>query len=291
MHDILKKFSFFLLIISILFLIHIKPASAQLDNNFNEIRKKLVADGFNKSFIDSIYDAPEVLMDLSIVRLFFVIKESKLNYEQFTAPELIRRASQYLETHKKFFNIAENVYGVDPTVIAGIILVETRLGTSLGNYLIVSSLSSIASLISSDVREAIWKQIYHRGDYTREKFDDRAYKKAAWAYGELKAFLIYTLREKKDPLSIYGSYAGAIGICQFLPSNVLTLAVDGNDDGEINLFHHADAIVSVANYLKYHGWKPSIPEKKAFQVIYRYNNSTPYVNTILTISNLLKGDK
>ncbi|MCP4721788.1 MAG: transglycosylase SLT domain-containing protein, partial [Desulfobacteraceae bacterium] len=88
--------------------------------------------------------------------------------------------------------------------------------------------------------------------------------------------------------SIKGSYAGAMGIPQFMPSNALTLAKDGNNDGRVDLFNHADAISSVANYLKHHGWKPGIPRQRQHEVLFRYNHSNYYVDTLLKVSDKLK---
>ena len=80
-----------------------------------------------------------------------------------------------------------------------------------------------------------------------------------------------------------------MGISQFMPSNALTLAQDGNQDGKVDLFNHADAIMSVARYLEHHGWKPGIDREKAYKVILRYNYSRYYANTVLEIAAKLKG--
>jgi len=85
-----------------------------------------------------------------------------------------------------------------------------------------------------------------------------------------------------------GSYAGAIGIAQFMPTNAYKMAQDGNGDGRKNLYEHADAIASVAYYLKYHGWKPGISAKKQHRMILHYNNSDVYANTVLKIAKKLK---
>ena len=94
--------------------------------------------------------------------------------------------------------------------------------------------------------------------------------------------------EGVDPVGINGSYAGAMGIAQFMPSNIITLAQDGNQDGRIDLFTHDDAIASIANYLKHYGWYPGIDGEKAYKVLYRYNHSKYYVDTLLKIAGLLK---
>ena len=99
----------------------------------------------------------------------------------------------------------------------------------------------------------------------------------------------YTEREKIDPSHVRGSYAGALGISQFMPSNILIFAEDGDNDGRIDLFTHADAIASVANYLKRHGWHPGIGKEKAYKVVWSYNHSNYYVDIIFKISDLLKG--
>ena len=124
---------------------------------------------------------------------------------------------------------------------------------------------------------------------TKADFEKWALRKSKWAYDELKAFLKYTIREGIDPVDINGSYAGALGISQFMPSSILDYAQDGNSDGQIDLFSHADAIESVASYLKKNGWHRGIKAKKASKVLYRYNRSQYYVKTVLKISELLKG--
>ena len=80
-----------------------------------------------------------------------------------------------------------------------------------------------------------------------------------------------------------------MGISQFMPSNIIVYAKDGDKDGKVDLFTHADAIASVANYLKCHGWYPGIEGKKAFKVVWSYNHSDYYVKTIFKISDRLKG--
>jgi membrane-bound lytic murein transglycosylase B len=86
---------------------------------------------------------------------------------------------------------------------------------------------------------------------------------------------------------MHGSFAGALGIAQFVPSSVLRFAKDGNRDGQTNLFDHEDAIESISNYLKQHGWRPSLTRNEAFRVILYYNNSKYYAETILKVSERL----
>ena len=124
---------------------------------------------------------------------------------------------------------------------------------------------------------------------SRQNFEKKADSKSDWAYRELKAFLTYTAEQDMDPTIIKGSYAGAMGISQFMPSNIAPYGKDGNADGKIDLFDHADAISSIASYLKHYGWKPGMPRNAAYKVVYHYNHSKYYVNTILDVAEKLKG--
>ena len=147
----------------------------------------------------------------------------------------------------------------------------------------------MAALSDSEIREMFWEQVSDTSDVSREDYDKWVQRKSKWAYGELTAFLKYSDRHKVDPAEIQGSYAGALGISQFMPSNILMYAEDGDNDGRIDLFNHADAISSVANYLKRHGWHPNIEREKAKKVVWTYNHSKYYVNIIFKISDILKG--
>jgi membrane-bound lytic murein transglycosylase B len=80
-----------------------------------------------------------------------------------------------------------------------------------------------------------------------------------------------------------------VGYAQFMPTSILAYAQDGDRDGRIDLLVHADALASIANYLKRHGWQPGISREKQEKAIYAYNPSSYYVNAILKVADLLKG--
>ena len=255
---------------------------------FSALGAALKADGFNSREIDALYQDPDVHFDPRSVSLFFMHSESRLNYAQFASPKSIRRARAYQRTHARALTRTEKKYQVDQAVIVAIILVETRLGEMVGKSRVLNTLSTMAALKNEAARQDIWQQIPTDRRLTRAQFEKKADAKSEWAYTELKALLRYAFAEGIDPVSIRGSYAGAMGICQFMPSNISRLAVDGNGDGHVDLFTHEDAIASVANYLKHHGWKPGLNGQKAHRVIRRYNNSRPYADTILKVASLLR---
>jgi len=284
---------FFLLVVIMLFISTVSPATGAENRSnawqFNSLAGRLIRDGFAAQRIQALYADPKAAFETRGVSLYFVHSEAKLNYDQFTSRWAIRRAIKYQKKHRDILNAIEQKTGVDPHVITAIILVETGLGNTLGSRSIFNTLSSLAALNDTAVQEDLWKKFKNKYDLSEKEFEATAGRKAKWAYRELKAFLKFADREKFDPLTVVGSYAGALGIPQFMPTTALAYAEDGNRDGRIDLFDHADAMASIAGFLKRFGWRPGIDSESARKVIYRYNHSSYYVDTILEIRRLLKG--
>ncbi|WP_372680063.1 lytic murein transglycosylase [Desulfosarcina sp.] len=257
---------------------------------FDALEKRLVADGFDNARIKAIFASPDVSFEAGGVSAYFMHNESKLNYKQFTRIWNIASAKKYMKEHQEALAFAEETFAVDKEVITAIILVETKLGTYVGNKSVINTLATLSVMTEDQPRQAIWDDLPddHRR-MSREKFEKKADQKSSWAYRELKAFLTYTEKEGMDPTIIKGSYAGAMGISQFMPSNIAPYGKDGNADGQVDLFVHADAISSIASYLKHFGWKPGLTRDEAFKVVYHYNHSKYYVDTILDIADKLKG--
>lgn len=289
----MKKEAFAPALIAMLTFCMVCSVSAQSTDTeppiFQTLQKQLGQDGFDPKRIDAIYTSTRVTFDTKTVSLFLVHREATLNYDQFISKRSIHKAKGYMKKFKTELDEAHRTYGVDPEVITAILLVETRLGAGTGKSSVISTLSTMAALQDPTVRDAFWKAVSQTVDVTREEFETWSDRKSTWAYRELKAFLEYTGREQLEPTDIRGSYAGAMGISQFMPSNVLAYAKDGNGDGKIDLFDHGDAIASVANYLKRHGWKPGHDHEKARKVVWAYNRSSYYVDIIFKISDRLKG--
>lgn len=122
---------------------------------------------------------------------------------------------------------AEQKYGVDPAIVAAILNIESRYGENTGDFKTLDVLTTLA--------------FYHP---TRKVFFQQ----------QLLALIEYTAKWNIDINSVYGSYAGALGISQFIPSSILDYAVDFNNDGTIDLNTTEDAIGSVANYFSRFGW-------------------------------------
>ena len=276
----------------IFFLFFSSPLSGQeikKGNEFDKLTAQLIEDGFEREKIAPLFASKAVFFNPDGVSLFFIHTESSLNYAQFASKKSIGMAVKYMDSHKAALDRAQKIYGVDKTIITAILLVETRLGNYLGKRTVINTLSTMAALTDDTLRERIWNSIPDKKKPKKEVFLKKVTRRSKWGYEELKALIKYTAQEGLPPESIKGSYAGAMGIPQFMPSNALNLARDGNNDGKIDLFTHADAIFSVANYLKHHGWEPGIARQKQHEVLFRYNHSNYYVDTLLKISDKLKG--
>jgi len=121
----------------------------------------------------------------------------------------------------------------------------------------------------------------------REAFDRKLMDRSDWAYREVCA-LVRLAEDRVRVESLRGSVMGAVGWPQFLPSSLVRYGADGNRDGRVDLFDPWDACHSVANYLRGYGWCRARTQEEKEKVIYQYNHSRPYVQTILGIADRLR---
>jgi membrane-bound lytic murein transglycosylase B len=208
-------------------------------------------------------------------------------YPGFVTPENLALCRAFLDANERAFTLAEERYSVPREIIVALILVETKLGAYLGRE---NAFWSLACMAAADIPERIGEVLGALPDvdakrlaWVRATLKERS----AWAYRELKALIRHSREYGLDPLAMPGSVYGAIGLCQFMPSNLKPYGVDGDQDGTINVFDPADAIPSVGNYLRGHGWKPGLSREGRHAVIKRDNNSIVYANTILAVAEAL----
>ena len=198
------------------------------------------------------------------------------------------KCQDFLEVHKAAFDVLEQRYGVPREVVVSLLMVETKLGTYLGNVDAFWSLASMAAANTPDkVRSGLTVDITpDKEAWLAAKLEE----KSSWAYKELKALINHCAIQTLNPKGMPGSVYGAVGICQFMPTNLSHYADDGNGDGIIDLFTEADAIVSVGKYLTKHGWQDASSVEHQRKTLRRYNNSTRYANTILALAYSLRSD-
>ncbi len=259
-------------------------------DHFDTLQAQLIKDGFKPDYIKTLYGSTHAVFDVDTASYYFVQRESKMNYGQFLEDSAIKKAARYLEKFNGILADVEEKYSVPKEIIVAILLVETRLGRVTGNKSILNTLSTLAALDDQRNKNYLLSTLKKKQlKISQKRISKWVNRKSKWAYKELKAYLTYSAHNGIDPFALRGSYAGAFGFAQFLPSNVLRYGRDGDKDGRVNLFQHPDAIASIAYFLKRHGWTRSMSRKDAEKVLFAYNRSTYYVNTILSVADKLRG--
>lgn len=197
---------------------------------------KLVTDeGFDKKALGALFK--QVEKQDRILELMDRPAERSLEWWEyrnlFINDLSVNRGVEFWKQHQKSLENAHKKYGVPPSVIVGILGVETRYGRLRGGFRVIDALSTLS---------------FH---YPR---------RAPFFQAQLKAFLILSREQKFDPLVLTGSYAGAMGIPQFMPTSYREYAVDFDGSGQADIWDsHTDAIGSIASYLSRHGWTEGKP--------------------------------
>ena len=168
------------------------------------------------------------------------VKNWRVYRSRFIDPVRIRAGVDFWQANLASLARAEAEYGVPPEIIVGIIGVETIYGRNTGSFRVMDSLATLAFDFPSS--------------------HPRAQERSEYFKGEIEQFLTLQSRRNADPFEARGSYAGAMGMPQFMPSSQLKHAVDFDGDGRIDLWNSpADVIGSVASYFKAYGWQSGMP--------------------------------
>lgn len=214
-------------------------ANPEVDAFINDI---VARDGFNRGELQKVFS--RVVFSQTAARLAAPPatpgQKNWTNYEKrFLDNTRINGGVRFWNQNAAALSRAAKEYGVPEEIIVAIIGVETIYGRNMGNFRTIDALTTLAF------------------DYPPAR--NRSERMALFRK-ELENLLLYARERGVDPFGIYGSYAGAIGIPQFMPSSIRNYAVDYSGDGKINLTSDvADAIGSVANFLKQHGWQAGQP--------------------------------
>lgn len=192
--------------------------------------QQMIETGFSKQYLVQTFS--NIKRDQKILSLVNSPAEGKpwSKYRPiFITEDRIRTGVGFWVRHEAAIKAASERFGVDPEIIVAIIGVETFYGRNTGKHNVLTSLTTLAMDFPK-----------------REKFYT----------SELKNYLELIREEKiNNPTILTGSYAGAMGLGQFISSSYRNFAIDFNQDGHKDLWHPDDAIGSVANYFSRHGWK------------------------------------
>lgn len=190
-----------------------------------------VDEGFNRAELMALFR--DVEHQAQVIKAYSKPAERALSWKKyrkiFVKPGRIEKGVEFWQQNADVLERAEQATGVPAEMIVAIIGVETRFGTYKGRNKVLDSLTTLA--------------------FEREK-------RQAFFRRELKEFLLLCREQGFDPREVKGSYAGAMGMPQFIASSYRAYAIDFDDDKKIDLFNNVnDVIGSVANYFKRHGWK------------------------------------
>jgi len=211
-------------------------------------------------------------------------EETEAQYAQHLTPEAVDRCQEFWQSegHK----VARAVDGgrVPPSVVAAILRVETNFGQYRGK----ESVFNVYFTLALGDRPQVRDQALDRADSAYGEQSRKMARRAEWARSQLRD-LLYMMRSGNgvDPLKMLGSWAGAFGLPQFIPTSYRAYGRDGNRDGVVDLDDVSDAAASIAYYLQLNGWPDDDSPQRQKKVIMTYNHSVYYADCVLALADSL----
>jgi membrane-bound lytic murein transglycosylase B len=249
--------------------------------------------GVDKEYIQQLLQDSMTSFDEKYVRTNVTNFATKPDYSHNWNSEAVANVREFLTKHEDLLHRADSIHGVPPSIIAALLWVETKHGRVTGKHHVPSvylsvMLSNEPAFIESNTLLVMKAKSIDSSkiDSVRESLTKRADRKVNWAAQQLKALHSIQVRKTMNTLTLRGSWAGAFGLTQFLPSSYVSSAADGNGDGTIDLYQIDDAVFSVANYLDRAGWGKT-PEQQR-KAIHHYNNSDDYVNAVMKLASMAR---
>lgn len=278
------------LIFSLAFLIIPSASAADLSPDWPYVEKRLKKAGLDTAYIHALKKNYVQKDFKTVIKLNVLLFLKTTDYHGVqVAPNGAEQVRTFMREHKNILQTTEKDFGVSQAVIASLLWIETRHGKNYGNFHVPSAFLHLLQSERKDVNAFLQDNAKEFNSKVtkrqRNEIKKRTKRKADWALSELIA--LQTLY-KKDPeklSSLYGSFSGAFGMPQFLPSSYKNWARTTRKKSAPDLFTANDAIYSVGFYLKDHGWKKNKP-KKHVKVLMKYNNSKDYAEAILKMAKM-----
>jgi membrane-bound lytic murein transglycosylase B len=257
------------------------------DRGWGYLIDKLVADGVARTRVERVFRDPRVE---PFTGLYFSLapRESSARYRAFLRPASVALARRCRMRHADALEAAAAAHGVPASVLAAILYIESGCGQNTGSEVVLHRLARLAMAnepenvranierlaeLTTDADGGLERRVRERARYLEDTF-----------YPEVRAMFALADRLGIDPLAVVGSPSGAFGYPQFLPTNYLRYGVDANGDGRVSLYDARDAAASCANYLAGRGWRRMLTEAERRAVLWQYNRSEPYVDTVLALA-------
>ena len=247
----MKKINFFLIVIFLLIITTFKSLASDFENWKIEFKKYALNQGISQKTLNEVIDKSQFLPN--------VIKYDRYQPEFYedtntyiskrTSKKKVIKGKSLFVTNKKLIEKVSNEFSVDKNLLLSLMGIETNFGTYLGKMDIVSSLATLS-------------------------FDKR---RSEFFTSELITLLKLVDKNIIDPETLFGSWAGAFGNFQFMPSTITNHAIDYNNDNIIDLKNIEDSFASAANYIQNLGWDNKIP--CFYKIDINENIPTKYLNT------------
>ena len=261
-------------------------AAAEPERRF--VEQELVAQGVDPAQAECMMQDPRIFIqsDIVIKNLFYSNpKGSKKNPDVMEIdPLLVERGKRFMKENTEVLSAVEKKFGTSPRIITAILIIESRLGSFRMPWNAANAYANLAFLADPAYLEAMQNRYVDKYPQLRDEATiARAKRKAKWAAVEL-GYLVHIANHLGiDPLSLSGSFAGALGPAQFIPSSFWIFGIDGDKDGMANPLNMADANLSMGNYLRKYGWREDAPLEQKRKALWYYNHSDVYVNTVMMV--------
>ncbi len=249
--------------------------------------QRLVDDGLNRTEVTRAFADPRVP---AFEGLIFSLepRESKALYREVLTRKSVLLARECREENARALEAAEQAHGVSASVITAILHVETRCGRNTGSSLVLPGLARLAmanepaNLATNVERHAMREGVVDEGVASQVRA--RAQVLDQMFYPEVRATFQVAQTLGLHPLDMTGSPSGAFGAPQFLPTSYQRYGEDGTGDGHVDLYEMDDAAASTARFLEAHGWRPGLTRAQQRAVIWSYNRSDAYIDTVLKLA-------
>ncbi|NQT35749.1 lytic murein transglycosylase [bacterium] len=221
----------------------------------------------------------------SLLRRNSTHEETAEQYAHQLASKQVDKCMEFWSVKREIIANGADRYGIPPEIVVSILKVESNFGKYIGKAAVFNVFWSLSVADHPDVVDEI---LIGQGD-EREEQKRRLLRRARWGRSELMT-LVDLMKEGTDEKLVWGkgSWAGAFGLPQFIPSSYRAYARDGDDDNILDLYEYDDAAASIAYYLKANGWKGQIDRERQKKVIMRYNQSSHYADCILALADSIQ---
>ncbi len=257
------------------------------------VEKLMMKKKFSKRFVKEMKLIYEDETFGQVVRLNMLGFLNPPQHANLVTEEGVQSSLSFIRKNKTAFKKVQKKYHVPAEVIASLLWVETRHGQVTGHFHVASVYMHLLQVGRPDVQknlfliaQALEKNKPQRTAHLKKTLHEKALKKSKWALTQLQALEKIYKKKHQLVLELNGSFAGAFGVSQFIPTSYLTYAKAYNPQKVADLYKPEDALTSVANYLKKNGWGPK--RKNKMKALMHYNNSTDYAESILNLAKKLK---